>query len=83
MSHTSLQLGNLDSHVFTQGKLTPEVAIMRTRPHPYVAAGGYPPAPGKRAPRYKDLRYDDRPSWKFFLHKFVMLARSQLWSAFR
>ncbi|XP_062615272.1 uncharacterized protein LOC134277010 [Saccostrea cucullata] len=31
-------------------------------------------------PRYKDLRYDGKTSWKAFLHKFVRLSRSQLWT---
>lgn len=31
-------------------------------------------------PRYKDLHFDGRSSWKPFLHKFVRLSRSQRWT---
>jgi hypothetical protein len=72
---TRRQLGNPNPHVFTPG-----VPTLPTPPPPFVEGGGYPPAPGGRAPRYKDLRYDGKSSWKSFLHKFVTLARSQRWS---
>lgn len=38
-----------------------------------------PPAPRSK-PKCKDLRYDDKSSWKAFLHKFVRLSRSQQWT---
>ena len=77
MVGTRRQLGNPNPHAFTPGRPAPGTPTLPTPPPPYVEGGGYPPAPGGRAPRYKDLRYDGKSSWRSFLHKFVTLACSQ------
>jgi hypothetical protein len=57
-----------------------QATMMISPPPPYDTASAYPQASWGRAPRYKDLRYDGTSSWKFFMLKFVRLARSQQWS---
>jgi hypothetical protein len=80
MVGTRRQLGNPNHHAFTPGRPAPGTPNLPKTPATLCGGGGYPPAPGGRAPTYKDLRYDGKSSWKSFLHKFVRLARSQRWS---
>jgi hypothetical protein len=80
LCQTRCRLGNPIPRALTPGRPAPSVATLPTPPPPYVEGVAIRQPPGGRAPRYKDLRYDGKFSWKPFLHKFVKLARSHRWS---
>ncbi|XP_056003459.1 uncharacterized protein LOC130046578 [Ostrea edulis] len=83
VAHVRPQLGVPDTHTPFLGPLAQgpaPVPHLPTSAPQYPRSGGYATGTGRHAPKYKDLRYDGKSSWKSFLHKFARLARSQQWT---
>lgn len=58
-----------------------QIPAVRYNPQDFaVPPGSYHNPTARSRPRYKDLHFDGRSSWKAFLHKFVRLSGSQQWT---